>query len=117
MSTIVCVVWLPRVGELNQVMVEFVRSSGIEFARIGNISPRESGKCLELQCNIQTEGRLTPSTCHIFPPSEWIDDVRAIDSGITKREFIPPIHANLLTRKCGHSQGVSERSGGIFCLS
>ena len=43
-------------------MVEFVRSSGIEFARIGNISPRESGKCLELQCNIQTEGRLTPST-------------------------------------------------------
>jgi hypothetical protein len=37
MSTTVCVVWLPRIGELSQVIVEFVRSSGIEFARIENI--------------------------------------------------------------------------------
>ncbi len=37
MSTTVCVVWLPQIGELNQVIVEFVHSSGIEFARIENI--------------------------------------------------------------------------------
>jgi hypothetical protein len=37
MSTSVWVFWLPHVGELNQVIVEFVHSSGMELTRTENI--------------------------------------------------------------------------------
>ncbi len=48
MSTIELVIWLPRIGELNQVIVEFVCSSGIELTRIEKILMARTWWCVLL---------------------------------------------------------------------